>query len=404
MNTSSNWSTTSTGAPSHEASAWVIAAAASCPGTNTATDWPARASAGTKPARAIEDLPQPDGPVTTSNGLARSRSTHSATSSARPKKASASSTSYGASPLYGQCSAIAGGSDVVASSSSWSRMARSRATISVPGSMPSSSTSVWRARRSERSASACRPQRYWAMANVAQRCSRSGSSATRTSAIATTSRCSPDASRASSRRSSVDRRSSSRRAASMRPGNQLSRTSNGGPRQRSRARLNTTAARSNSPVATNDTPRSTSSSKLRLSISSSARVSRYPAVVVSIADGPRARRMRNTQPCTTFDQDRGGSSPHNASANRSAPSTSPERSARAHRTTWSRRCSEGVNPPTLSAPITSMPTVRLSARTSRLSTGAIPARYLQDTSGVTGVRQDPDDGPRPARHSARRRR
>ena len=75
-----------------------------------------------------------------------------------------------------------------------------------------------RARVRDRSASPCRPQRYWARARMAHRRSRNGSAVTSAWASAATSRCSPAASRQSSQSSSAVRRSSSSRAASLCPG------------------------------------------------------------------------------------------------------------------------------------------------------------------------------------------
>ena len=54
--------------------------------------------AGTRPARAREDLPQPDGPARTSTGAVARRARQAATSAVRPKKLSLSSTSYGTRP------------------------------------------------------------------------------------------------------------------------------------------------------------------------------------------------------------------------------------------------------------------------------------------------------------------
>ena len=139
---------------------------------------------------------------------------------------------------------------------------------------PSSSASVRRASCSERRASPWRPQRHWASARMAHRCSRNGSSATRTSASATTARCSPAASRASSSSSSAVRRSSCRRTASPRPGAHPSSSANGAPRQSSSARSKLAAACSGSPVAAWVRPRSTNRSNWVVSRSSPTRARR----------------------------------------------------------------------------------------------------------------------------------
>ncbi len=52
------------------ANALVSAASGSAPGTNSDDSLPRRCSAGTSPARTSDDLPHPDGPATTSSGLA----------------------------------------------------------------------------------------------------------------------------------------------------------------------------------------------------------------------------------------------------------------------------------------------------------------------------------------------
>ena len=65
VNSSSSWSTTTTGVPGADARAVVIAPSGSTPGVNTATVRPAADSPGTRPARTSDDLPQPDGPATT---------------------------------------------------------------------------------------------------------------------------------------------------------------------------------------------------------------------------------------------------------------------------------------------------------------------------------------------------
>ena len=94
MNSSSSWSTTSTREERElTATAATRDEAGSLPGVSTVTVSPAATRAGTSPARTIEDLPDPDGPATTSSGESRSARRQSRTSSSRPKNHSESSRS-----------------------------------------------------------------------------------------------------------------------------------------------------------------------------------------------------------------------------------------------------------------------------------------------------------------------
>ncbi len=99
--------------------------------------------------------------------------------------------------------------------SSCRRIASSSAASSGPGSIPSCSASTRLTRRTVRSASVCRPAWYWASASSCHRRSRRGAALTMASAVASTSRCRPVRSEASTRNSSASRRSSSSRSASM---------------------------------------------------------------------------------------------------------------------------------------------------------------------------------------------
>ena len=215
---------------------------------------PPAASAGISPARTSDDLPHPDGPVTTSSGVLSSRSMQCGDLAVTAEEHLRVGDVIGHQPLVrAMLRHRRRGRAQRATSRPGPGSPAPTPTSSAPGSMPSCSTSVWRACLRARRASAWRPQRYNAVARIAQRCSRNGCSATRASATATTSRCSPAASRASSRLSSADSRSSSRRAASIRPGDHPSNTSNGAPRHNSNARPNATAARSHSPSAAEGT-------------------------------------------------------------------------------------------------------------------------------------------------------
>ena len=63
------------------------------PGMTTATSRPSRRNAGATPARASDDLPDPEAPTMATNPVASTIPRHSATSRSRPKNHSASSTS-----------------------------------------------------------------------------------------------------------------------------------------------------------------------------------------------------------------------------------------------------------------------------------------------------------------------
>jgi hypothetical protein len=95
VNSSSNWSTTSTVRPPPSGSARSSSANGCAPGRIRAWDQSSEpgstplASAGNSPARTAEDFPLPDGPTTASRGEPTSRATSSATSRSRPKKYSA---------------------------------------------------------------------------------------------------------------------------------------------------------------------------------------------------------------------------------------------------------------------------------------------------------------------------
>ena len=81
---------TSTRVARTPARAAAMASAPSAPGVNTSTSLPGARRAGTSPAWTSEDLPDPDGPVTTSSGDSSNRARHAAMSASRPKKVSPS--------------------------------------------------------------------------------------------------------------------------------------------------------------------------------------------------------------------------------------------------------------------------------------------------------------------------
>ncbi len=234
---------------------------------------PVLRSAGTTPARTSDDLPQPDGPVTTSNGFSASRSRHVATSSVRPKNVSESSTSYGARPLYGQCSAIAGGAGGASRLSSWRRIAAFERRELRPGLDPQLDERVPRPLQ--------RPQGVSLAATPVQ-----GEGEQRPAVLTERLLGHP---RFGNRdhvtvvaevQSGLDQAllgdpaQLPSRAAAICPGSHESRSSNGGPRHNSNALPSETAARSNSPAANSTRPRSTSCSKRWLSTSSPSAANR----------------------------------------------------------------------------------------------------------------------------------
>ena len=139
------------------------------PGVMIVTGRPSRRSAAASPARTSDDFPLPDGPTTTTTPVVARRSRQAATSASRPKNASASPTSYDTRPRYGQLRLGSGRSVAAANDGSCRRIACSSAMRSGPGSTPSSFAKRARARCNVRSASPCRPERYWASASSAHR-------------------------------------------------------------------------------------------------------------------------------------------------------------------------------------------------------------------------------------------
>src|SRR5262249_37653569 len=153
-NASSNWSTASTtrspgrrrssAADKSPSTARESSVAGRIPGLTT-TRRPSRD--GSRPARSNDDLPLPDGPVSSNNDDPSRRASSSSTRRSRPKKSSASSGSNGARPLNGQPRPSRGGGPCSISSSaggssagSCSRIARSSSFSSTPGTRPSSSS------------------------------------------------------------------------------------------------------------------------------------------------------------------------------------------------------------------------------------------------------------------------
>lgn len=78
-------------------------AAAPTPGVRCSSEIaiPSRRNRASRPARTNDDLPLPDGPATTTNGLARTMSSMCALSRSRPRKNSASSTPNASRPRNG---------------------------------------------------------------------------------------------------------------------------------------------------------------------------------------------------------------------------------------------------------------------------------------------------------------
>ena len=163
------------------------------------------------------------------------RRRHSPISSSRPKKPSASPTSYGTRPRYGQVALGSVRTASATSDGSWRRIACSKATSSGPGSTPNSAASnerAWR-KRAQRLALATRlvlGERQQRPASLTQR--RLGDprlGLAQHLAVVTA----PQA--ASMRTSSASRRSSSRPRASMRPGSQSSSSISARPRHSANA-------------------------------------------------------------------------------------------------------------------------------------------------------------------------
>ena len=82
VNSSSSWSTTTAVSRGTRPSR----ATGSAPGVNTTTAWPRRRMAGTRPARASDDLPRPDGPTMASTPALDKRPMHAATSVLSPEE------------------------------------------------------------------------------------------------------------------------------------------------------------------------------------------------------------------------------------------------------------------------------------------------------------------------------
>ena len=260
-----------------------MAAGPLVPGLNPTQSRPRRPSAGPSPAFISEDLPPPEGPARTNSAVRSKRSTRASTSAPRPWKTSWSSARYGASPFHGQARAASRAWCSDANEGSWSRIRRSSSTRPDPGSRPSSRPSMRRAERMVASASACRPQRYWAKASIAHRRSRQGSSPTSTVPSSATCRCSPESRRACRRSSSAVRRDSTSLATSRRPGSHSSSASKGEPRHSASAWPRSDAARSGEPDAARSRARVTRWSKLSRSRSTTDGSSRYPTGVVAMA-------------------------------------------------------------------------------------------------------------------------
>ncbi len=127
-----------------------------------------------------------------------SRRRHAATSASRPKNPSASTDVVGhQAQVRARRRWARAGPSSATSDGSWRRIAASSATSSGPGSRPSSVASTVRAWCRVRSASPWRPAWYWARASSAHRRSRNGASPTSAWASASTSRCRPARSAAS---------------------------------------------------------------------------------------------------------------------------------------------------------------------------------------------------------------
>ena len=107
VNSSSNWSTTTSAAGSAPARAVSSWASGSAPGVRDTADPP---SAGSRPASTSDDLPLPEGPSTARKGCSVRRSTSRTTSASRPKKNARSSAPKGDRPRNGWRPSYAGGS------------------------------------------------------------------------------------------------------------------------------------------------------------------------------------------------------------------------------------------------------------------------------------------------------
>ncbi len=242
---SSHWSTTSTESPLRRKSP-CSASIGAAPGVTTTTRRPSRRSAAATPARTSDDFPLPDGPTTTSTPFADSRRRHSPTSTSRPKKPSASSTSNGTRPRYGHSGlATSGRCRRRRGPGSWRRIACSNDEQVRPGidaqlGGQRSARLAQRAQRLALTAGLVLGQGEQRPAPLAQRLPGDE----RLGARANTSRCRPLCRQASTRSSSTSRRICSSRAASIRAGSQRSASASGWPRHSASASPSTYAARS----------------------------------------------------------------------------------------------------------------------------------------------------------------
>ena len=177
-----------------------------------------------------EDLPLPEGPVSTSNGCRSSRARRLGDLGRAPEeRVLVPRRRRTTGPSRGTLRWATSRSRSPAREGSWDRIDRSSTTRSEPGSSPSSLPSIRRAVRIEASASACRPPLYWASARISHRRSLNGSSPAATVAPAATLRWSPVSRRAWSRSSTTASRSSFSRMASSRPASHSSSSANGRP-------------------------------------------------------------------------------------------------------------------------------------------------------------------------------
>ena len=262
-------------------------------------------------------LPAPPGPVSVTSRASGAAGPTRARSSSRPTKlvswaGTRDLTGSGAGPATGSGSARS--------------IARWTADSSADGSAPNSSASIRRVLLEQLQRLALPSEPYSARISCARGRSRSGWASASPAARATSSRCSPSASRAAVRSSSAAIRAprTGRPAAAGRPARRPApaRATGRAPRS-SRA-----AALGGSPAAR---PASSASRWNRCaSTSCGSTASRYPAAEDSTVGEPfSARRSRDTWDWRAFPAPAGGSSPYRPSIRHSEGTTRPRRGAAA---------------------------------------------------------------------------
>ena len=165
---------TSSGSPGRRLRAAAMASAPSAPGVNTSTSAPAARRAGTSPAWTSEDLPDPDGPVTTSSGRLPQPGQARCDVGVAPEEGVAVAVAVRRESLpragrIGHPCLVVGRQAGVLGQDAGLQRDQLRA-----GSRPSPDRAPDGASGSRPRASACRPPRYCASASSAHRRSRNG--------------------------------------------------------------------------------------------------------------------------------------------------------------------------------------------------------------------------------------